>query len=73
MLYLLTANSLALMIDCGTEDFFFKVNEELHAELLLRNIPHDYITRPGAHNWLYWNNAIKYQLFFMNDYFKKSK
>ncbi len=73
MLYLLTANSLALMIDCGTEDFFFKVNEELHAELLLRNIPHDYITRPGAHNWPYWNNAIKYQLLFMSDYFKKSK
>jgi len=73
MLYLLTANSLALMIDCGTDDFFFKVNEELHAELLLRNIPHDYITRPGAHNWPYWNNAIKYQLLFMNDYFRKAK
>jgi len=73
MLYLLTANSLALMIDCGTNDFFFKVNEELHAELLLRNISHDYITRPGAHDWPYWNNAIKYQLLFMNDYFKKSK
>ena len=73
MLYLLTRNSLALMIDCGTEDFFSSVNEKLHEELLLRNIPHDYITRPGAHNWPYWNNAIKYQLLFMSDFFRKTK
>jgi S-formylglutathione hydrolase FrmB len=69
MLHLLMPNSLAIMIDCGTEDFFFKVNENLHAQLLLRNIPHEYITRPGAHNWPYWNNAIQYQLLFMNYYF----
>ena len=35
-----------------------------------RNIPHDYIERPGNHNWEYWSNAIKYQLLFFNDYFK---
>ncbi|MCU7552736.1 esterase family protein [Chitinophagaceae bacterium LB-8] len=70
LLHLLTPNSLALMIDCGTEDFFYKVNENLHQQLLFRNIPHEYITRPGAHNWPYWNNAIQYQLLFMNNYFK---
>jgi S-formylglutathione hydrolase FrmB len=70
MLYLLRPNSLALIIDCGTEDFFFKVNENLHQQLLYRNIPHDFITRPGAHNWNYWANAIQYQLLFMNNYFK---
>jgi S-formylglutathione hydrolase FrmB len=70
MLYLLQPNSLALLIDCGTEDFFFKVNENLHQQLLYRNIPHDYITRPGAHNWNYWTNAIQYQLLFMSNYFK---
>lgn len=70
MLYLLQPNSLALLIDCGTEDFFFKVNENLHQQLLYRNIPHDYITRPGAHNWNYWNNSIQYQLLFMSNYFK---
>lgn len=73
MLHLLTAKSLALIIDCGTEDFFYKVNENLHQQLLLRNIPHDYITRPGAHNWTYWNNAVKYQLLFMSNYFKSQK
>jgi S-formylglutathione hydrolase FrmB len=70
MLHLLTARSLALIIDCGTDDFFYKVNENLHQQLLYRNIPHDYITRPGAHNWTYWNNAVKYQLLFMSNYFK---
>ena len=73
MLNLLQPNSLALIIDCGTEDFFFKVNENLHAQLLYRNIPHDYITRPGAHNWNYWTNAIQYQLLFMNNYFKSAR
>ena len=70
LLHLVKPNSLALIIDCGTEDFFYKVNENLHQQLLYRNIPHDYITRPGAHNWNYWSNAIQYQLLFMNNYFK---
>ncbi|MDB5249953.1 MAG: esterase family protein [Segetibacter sp.] len=73
MLHLLTPNSLSLLIDCGTEDFFYKVNENLHQQLSMRNIPHDYISRPGAHNWNYWTNAINYQLLFMNSYFKKLK
>ncbi|HEX7411964.1 MAG TPA: alpha/beta hydrolase-fold protein [Bacteroidales bacterium] len=70
LLHLVKPNSLALLIDCGTEDFFFKVNENIHQQLLYRNIPHDYITRPGAHNWNYWTIAIQYQLLFMNNYFK---
>ncbi len=71
MLHLLTPNSLSLIVDCGTDDFFFNVNEDLHKKLLDRNIPHDYIVRPGAHNWGYWANAIKYQLLFMKDCFQK--
>jgi S-formylglutathione hydrolase FrmB len=63
---------LAIIVDCGTEDFFYKVNEQLHQQLLYRNIPHDYITRPGAHNWDYWRNAVQYQLLFMNNFFKKN-
>lgn len=73
MLYLLTPNSLKLIIDCGTEDFFFKVNEHLHQKLLERNIPHDFITRPGAHNWSYWNNAVHYQMLFMSNFFASRK
>ena len=70
LLHLIKPNSLALIIDCGTEDFFYKVNENLHQQMLYRNIAHDYIIRPGAHNWSYWTNAIQYQLLFMSNYFK---
>jgi S-formylglutathione hydrolase FrmB len=73
MLHLLTPNSLALIIDCGSEDFFYRVNNNLHEKLLERNIPHDYISRPGGHNWPYWTNAVNYQLLFMKQYFDKQK
>lgn len=73
MLYLLTPGSLALLIDCGSEDFFYRVNNNLHDKLLERNIPHDYISRPGGHNWAYWNNAVTYQLLFMRQFFDRGK
>ncbi|MFT4017582.1 MAG: alpha/beta hydrolase family protein [Agriterribacter sp.] len=69
MLHLLTPASLSIIIDCGSSDFFYEVNENLHKELLYRNIPHDYIVRPGAHNWAYWTNAVQYQMLFMHNYF----
>lgn len=71
LVYLLTPTHLALIIDCGTSDFFYKVNMNLHDKLLERNIPHDFITRPGGHNWEYWSNSIPYQLLFMHRYFIK--
>ncbi|MDR3250780.1 MAG: esterase family protein [Tannerella sp.] len=63
--------SLAIIIDCGTSDFFYQVNEALHRELLYRNISHDYITRPGAHNGNYWANSIEYQILFFANFFGK--
>lgn len=71
MLHLIQPNTLQLIIDCGTEDFFYEVNQRLHQELLYRNIPHNYITRPGKHDWNYWTNAVKYQFLFMSEFFKK--
>ena len=70
-LHLLTPNSLSIIFDCGTEDFFYKVNTELHDKMLERNITHDFIVRPGAHNWPYWTNAVSYQLLYFNNFFKK--
>jgi S-formylglutathione hydrolase FrmB len=72
LLYLLTPNSLSITFDCGTEDFFFKVNQELHEKLLERNIPHDFTARPGAHTSQYWANSINYHLLYFNQYFKKN-
>jgi len=73
LLHLLTPGSLAILVDCGTEDFFFRVNNNLHEKMLERNIAHDYITRPGGHNWNYWNNAILYQTLFMRQFFDRTK
>ena len=62
---------LAIIVDCGVDDFFYQVNCRFHEKLLKNKIPHDFIARPGEHNWDYWRNAVKYQLLFMSDYFKK--
>jgi len=70
MVYLLNGNNLKLIFDCGTGDFFYGVNKKMHEKLLERNIPHDYIERPGKHTKEYWSNSIKYQLYFFNDFFK---
>jgi len=72
MLHLVKPDAFTLLIDCGTKDLFYSVNKTLHEQLLYRNIPHDYIERPGGHNWDYWENAIEYQLLFMHHFFKKS-
>ena len=62
---------LSIIFDCGTEDFFYDVNENLHKELLNRKIKHDYITRPGAHNASYWRNSIEYHLLFFSRFFQR--
>lgn len=71
LLYLLTPRSLFLIIDCGTDDFFYGVNAQLHQKLLERNIPHDFISRPGGHSWDYWSNAVLYQVLFFSRFFKR--
>ena len=65
-LHLLKPNSIRIAFECGVDDFFFEVNERLHKELLYRNIPHDYTSRPGKHNSPYWSNALPYQLQFFS-------
>ena len=65
------ADSIALIIDCGVDDFLFEANQKLHEELLKLKTPHDYIERPGKHDWPYWANAVEYQLVFFRNYFDK--
>jgi len=69
-LYLLKKNPLAMIIDCGVNDFVITVNRELHQQLLYFNIPHDYIERPGGHNYDYWKNALEYQMLFFHKFFQ---
>ena len=72
-LYRVKPGSLAIIVDCGTEDFFYEVNQELHRQMLYRNIKHDFITRPGAHTGQYWANSILYQVLFFDSFFKEGK
>jgi S-formylglutathione hydrolase FrmB len=66
-------DSIAVIIDCGTEDFFYSINRSLHDKMLTLKIPHEYIERPGKHDWAYWAKAVKYQLIFFRDYFDRGK
>ncbi len=65
------AQALEIIIDCGTEDFFYQNNRDLHEKMVKLKIPHEYIERPGNHGWAYWANAVEYQLFFFRNYFEK--
>jgi S-formylglutathione hydrolase FrmB len=69
MIPLLSTHQLALIIDCGEEDFFYPVNLKFHEQLKYNNIAHDFISRPGKHDWTYWANAISYQFLYFNNYF----
>ena len=64
---------LAIMIDCGKDDFFFEINQDFHNKLDKYKITHDYIVRPGVHNWDYWVNCSDYHIMFFKKYFDKNK
>jgi S-formylglutathione hydrolase FrmB len=60
---------LAIIFDCGLDDFFIEVNRSLHQKLMEMKIEHDYIERPGSHNKAYWSNSIDFQLLYFKKYF----
>lgn len=69
MIELVVGTDTRLIFDCGVDDFFYEVNKQLHEKLLAKKFSHDYIERPGGHRLEYWQNAVKYQLLFFNEYF----
>lgn len=69
----LRPDSLKIVFECGTDDFFLGVNRALHEKLLKEGIPHDFYERPGGHNWAYWSNAVQYQMLFFSNAFKAGK
>lgn len=62
-------DSLKIIFDCGTEDFFYEVNCALHDKLMEAHIPHDFYQRPGVHNWDYWRYSLKYHMLFFDKFF----
>ncbi|MBK9570746.1 MAG: esterase family protein [Chitinophagaceae bacterium] len=66
------ADTLTMIFDCGVDDFYFESNKLFHEKLLQLKLAHDYIVRPGKHDWAYWRNAVPYQLLFFSNFFKGS-
>ncbi len=64
-------DSLAIIIDCGIDDFIYGMSKAAHEKLDTLKITHDYIERPGKHDWTYWANAVQYQLLFFKNFFEK--
>jgi len=73
MVDVLKNKELNLIIDCGVSDMFYLINAGLHRRLMALQIDHDYIERPGEHNWVYWDNSIRYQLMYFDRCFDKAK
>lgn len=65
-------NKLALIIDCGVDDFLIETNRQMHQLLVDNKVAHEYIERPGAHTWPYWTEALPVHLFFLNKYLKRN-
>lgn len=52
------------IFDCGTEDQFYKMNNELKALCDQLKIKATYISQPGGHNRAYWAKSIRQQMNF---------
>lgn len=66
---LLVPGKMNIVFECGTSDFFYQVNCNMHEKLLNEGIPHDFYSRPGGHSWTYWLSNIKYQFLYFVDRF----
>ncbi len=71
LVHQLNNKDLNIVLDCGVDDFFIDVNRILHQTLTGLKIDHEYIERPGKHNWDYWNNAIQFQMYYLKQHFNK--
>ena len=65
-------NGIALIIDCGVDDFLIETNRLMHQLLLEKGVPHEYTERPGAHTWQYWTEALPVHFLFIDQVFKKN-
>lgn len=60
-----------IYFDCGDDDFLTLGNAQLHKELVIRQIPHEYRVRDGSHTWPFWRESLPVGLKFISDSFWK--
>jgi S-formylglutathione hydrolase FrmB len=65
-------NGIALIFDCGVDDFLINTNRQMHQLLLENGTAHEYIERPGAHTWQYWTEALPVHLLYFDKYLKRN-
>lgn len=53
-------------IDCGDDDFLYEGNSLVHIAMRKKEIPHEFRTRDGGHNWTYWRAALPEVLAFVS-------
>ena len=61
-----TSRSVALHLNCGTEDFLRQLNRKFHKLLERLGRPHEYLEFPGGHDWKYWAKHIEEALVFVD-------
>lgn len=64
-------NGIALLLDCGVDDFLLETNRQIHQLLLENETPHEYTERPGEHTWEYWTEALPFHMLFIHQVFEK--
>ena len=47
-----------LFLACGTEDFLYPANLDMHEYLEKLGISHQWHTHPGIHDFTFWNYAL---------------
>ncbi len=57
--------------DCGTEDPLLQANRELHAQMEVAGIHHEYVEFPGRHEWSYWEAHLSDMLRFFSGLLRK--
>jgi enterochelin esterase-like enzyme len=61
--------SVRWFIDCGDDDFLYEGNSLVHIAMRKKEIPHEFRTRDGGHNWTYWRASLPEVLRFVPDGF----
>ncbi|MCC6549236.1 MAG: alpha/beta fold hydrolase [Ignavibacteriaceae bacterium] len=61
-----------ILIDCGTEDFAYAVNQEFYISAKTKKVDIHFISRPGAHTRKYWQESIPYHFLFFSQQFTSS-
>jgi enterochelin esterase-like enzyme len=58
--------SIRWYIDCGDDDQLYEGNSLMHIAMRKKEIPHEFRTRDGGHNWTYWRTALPSVLAFIS-------